>query len=125
MYKRQVGRHVEVLRVHFRQRTWILNHLCHAGFNSEELAKVYRTMIRPVANYMSVVHHSRLSDRQDEEVERMQAQALKMIYGEDVKYAVMRERVGVSTLRQRRIDACAAFAAKASVGAFAYWFPRR
>ena len=103
----------------------MLNHLKDAGFNREELARVYRSMVRPVADYMSVVYHSMLTDRQDEQVERMQSQALKIIYGKDVTYAKMRELAEVSTLRQRRIEACDSFASKASKGKFSHWFPVR
>ena len=86
-----VSVHVESLRRRFRQRAWILTHLRHAGFNEKELAKVYRVIVRPVADYMSVVFHSMLTDREDEIIERLQSQALKIIYGKDVKYADMRK----------------------------------
>ena len=118
-----VSRHLEVLKRRFRQRTWVINHLKHAGFNSDELAKVYRTMVRPVADYMSVVYHSMMTAKQDEEVERLQSQALKLIYGRDVSYRVMRARAGVETLRQRRIDAVDKFASKCTTGRFSHWFP--
>ena len=36
-----VAYHVDVLQKRFRRRAWILIHLRHAGFNEEELAKVY------------------------------------------------------------------------------------
>ena len=121
--KPTVTKHIEILRRHFRQRTWVLNHLRHAGFNSEELAKVYRSMVRPVADYMSVIYHSTLSDRQDEEVERMQSQALKMIYGRDMKYSEMWKRAGVTTLWDRRIEACDSFASKCLNTRFSEWFP--
>ena len=75
-----VSAHVTALMKRFRQRTWVLNHLKHAGFNSEELAKVYRNIVRPVADYMSVVYHSMLTDLQDEKIKRLQAQALKFIF---------------------------------------------
>ena len=75
-----VSVHVEALRRRFRQRAWILNHLKHSGFNKEELARVYRVIVRPVADYMAVVYHSMLSDREDEIIERLQSQALKIIY---------------------------------------------
>ena len=98
----------------------------HAGFNSEELSKVYRNIVRPVADYMLVVYHSMLTDLQDERIERLQAQALKFIYGKDVKYSEMRERAGVSTLRARRVEACDKFAAKCSeISRFGHWFPRK
>ena len=77
---------------------------------------------------MSVVYHSMLrviTDRQDEQVERMQSQALKIIYGKDITYAEMREMAAVTTLRQSWIKACNSFAAKASKSKFAYWFPVR
>ena len=72
-----VSVHVEALRRRFRQRAWILNHLKHSGFNKEELARVYRVIVRPVADYMAVVYHSMLSDREDEIIERLQSQAFK------------------------------------------------
>ena len=107
-----VAVHIESLRKRFRRRTWIMMHLRHAGFNEEELAKVYRVIIRPVADYLSVVYHSMLTDQQDEIIERLQSQALKIIYGKDMKYADMREKAGVTTLRARRIEACDKFASK-------------
>ena len=54
---------------------------------------------------MSVVYHSMKTDAQDELVERLQSQALKIIYGKDVTYAEMRSRAEVTTLRARRIEA--------------------
>ena len=63
-----------------------------------------------------------LSDREDEIIERLQSQALKIIYGKDIKYADMRDLAGVTTLRRRRIEAVDRFAEKCSTGS---WFPRR
>ena len=65
-----------------------------------------------------------LTDEQDQEVERLQAGALKCIYGFEMSYAMMREKVGVSTLRERRVQACDKFANKC-IGndRFNAWFP--
>ena len=123
--KPNVSAHVAALKKRFRQRTWVLNHLRHAGFNQDELAKVYRVIVRPVADYMQVVYHSMLTDRQDEEIERMQAQALKLIYGRETSYRKMRENAAVPTLRQRRIEAVDKFAEKCASGRFSKWFPIR
>ena len=120
-----VGAHIEALRKRFRSRTWILMHLKHAGFNTEELSKVYRVIVRPVADYMQVVYHSMMTDRQDEVVERLQSQALKIIFGKDKKYADMRKLADVTTLRARRIAACDKFAEGCASGTFARWFPLR
>ena len=57
-----VSAHVQALRKRFRQKYWILFHLKNFGFSKEELAKVYRTIILPTADYCSVVYHSLLTD---------------------------------------------------------------
>ena len=74
---------------------------------------------------MQVVYHSMLTDRQDEELEQLQSQALKLIYGREATYREMRDWAGVETLRSRRIEACNKFAAKCASGRFAHWFPLR
>ena len=121
-----VAAHVEALRRRFRQKYWILFHLKNFGFTKEELAKVYRTIILPTADYCSVVYHAMLTDEQDEVLDRCQAHALRCIYGKGVSYEKMRAMAGVKTLRQRRIEACDRFAAKCLKDPrFSHWFPLR
>ena len=50
--------HVESLRKKFRSRYWCIYHLRRAEFTPEELAKVYRTILLPLADYCSVVYLS-------------------------------------------------------------------
>ena len=99
-----VAAHVEALRKRLRQRYWILFHLKRYGFSQQELCNVYRNVIRPIADYCCVVYHSMLTDEQDEVLDRCQAHALRCIFGKDVPYAKLREKAGVTTLRQRRIE---------------------
>ena len=93
--------HVEALRKRFRRQYWTLFYLQRAGFTKPELAKVYRTVIRPLADYCSVVYHSMITDEQDQIIERLQSKALKCIYGPKIPYKQMREMAEVFTLRQR------------------------
>ena len=124
--KPTVHAHVKSLCRGMRKRFWVLYHLRRAGFSNDELAKVYRTCLLPVVDYCSVVYHSLLTDLQDQEIERLQAAALRCIYGYDVPYCIMRERAGVTTLRERRVNACDKFAAKClSSRRFQAWFPLR
>ena len=124
--KPNVSAHVEALRKRFRQRYWILFHLKRFGFSKDELCKVYRNIIRPVADYCAVVYHSMLSDEQDEQLDQCQAHALRCIFGKDVPYAKMRELAGVTTLRQRRVQLCDKFAKQCLKNPrFAGWFPAR
>ena len=119
-----VAEHVGVMMRRFRSRYWILIHLKNAGFNEEELLKVYRVIIRPVHDYMSVVYHAMLTDDQDEKIERLQAHALKYIYGWRLPYARLREITGLPTLRARRIELCDRFAGKClGTERFGSWFP--
>ena len=95
-----------------------------AGFNEEELAKVYRTCLLPVLDYCQTVYHSLLTDEQDQMVEGLQASALRCIYGYQTPYSKMRKLAGVTTLRDRRIAACDKFANKCLGSTrFSKWFP--
>ena len=87
---------------------------------------VYRTVIRPILDYCAVIYHLVLTDEQDQMVERLQAQALKSIYGYKESYSKMREMAEVTTHRARRIKLCDDFAKKAAVNPrFESWFPVR
>ena len=121
-----MSKHVEVLRKRFRARLWILVHLRNAGFNETELVKEYKSILRPVHDYLCVVFHSMLSDAQDEALERLQSQALKLIFGWRLSYSRVRELAGVETLRSRRVELCDKFASKC-LGSrrFSAWFPLR
>ena len=121
-----VARHVDALCRRFRQKYWVLIHLRKFGFNESELVKVYKSIVRPVADYCSVVYHSMMSDQLDERLERCQQHALRCIFGYGLSYSEMRRKAGVSTLRQRRVDQCDKFSAACIKGGrFSHWFPRK
>ena len=72
------------------------------------------------------MYHSLITDEQDQVIERLQSKALKCIYGPKIPYSRMREMAEVTTLRQRRIEACDTFARKClDSPRFCKWFPRR
>ena len=58
------------------------------------------------------VFHPMLTDEQDEQLERLQAIALRYILGYSLTYAKIREMSGLDTLRQRRIVLCNKFTGK-------------
>ena len=106
-----------------RSRYWTLRNLKNSGFTNEELVTVYKTIIRPMADYGSVVYHSSLTDEQDELLDRLQNGALKCIFG-PFSGRRLREMAGVTTLRTRREQLCDKFAAKLSRDPlFVEWFP--
>ena len=76
-----ISAHVDALRRRFWQRYWILIYLRNFGFSEGDIAKVYRTIVRPVADYSCMVCHSLLTDAQDAILDSCQAHALRCIYG--------------------------------------------
>ena len=102
----------------------MLRNLKKSGFTCEELITVYKTMVRPVADYGAVVYHSSLTDEQDEIIENLQNSALKCVYGGGISGRKMREMAGLETLRKRREEQCDKFAKKC-VGnpLFSKYFP--
>lgn len=110
----------------FRARYWTLRNLKGNGFNNEELVQVYKTMIRPLAEYGCPAYHSSLTDEQDERLERLQDHALKCIFGPEKSARKLRGLAGLTTLRERREELVLKFATKcANDPAFDHWFPRR
>ena len=119
-----VRQHVMTIRKKFRQRFWTLFNLKKNGFTKEELVRVYKTCIRPVAEYLDVVYHSMLTDDMDEELDRLQNHALRIIFGPGKGGRTLRGLAGVETLRERRVAHCDKFAAKcAESSRYGDWFP--
>ena len=66
-----VHAHVDALRKRFRGKFWIFFHLRKAGFTDKELARVYRTILLPIADYYAAVYHPMLNDKQDQIIGRL------------------------------------------------------
>ena len=118
--------HVAHSKKKFRMRYWMLRNLKNNGFTECELVKVYKTMLRPVADYGCMVYHSSLTIEQDQDIERLQNHALKCIFGPGISAAKMRDRAEIVTLRCRREAMADKFATKLSRDpAFVDRFPRK
>ena len=78
--------------------------------------------MRPVF-FCAVVYHPLLTDEQDQLLERLQRQSLKVIFGTGLTYTEMRGRADITTLRQRRVDLSDKFATKCLKNdRFKHWF---
>ena len=93
---------VESIRKKFYARKWILHHLGHVGFSKQALLKVYRSVILPIHGYRSCVYNSSLTQLQVSALERLQAQALKTIYGYEHSYRSLLELTGLQTLQAQQ-----------------------
>ena len=120
-----VSAQVEQLCKKMRGRIWMLRHLHHNGFNEAELLAIYKSCILPIHDYCSNVYHSSLTLSQSIVIERMQAKALKAIYGYEPSYRELMEKAGLETLRARRDARELTFALKCTTSArFKHWFPK-
>ena len=85
--------------------------------SSGDLLKVYFTTLRSAVEYCSVVYHSLIPAYVSERLERVQLQAMKIIFGHGVNYMELVENGTVETLEKRREASCLKFAAKAAMTA--------
>ena len=110
----------------FKARIWTLRHLHHRGFAEEDLLKVHKSTILPCHDYCSSVFHSSLTLSQTVVLERLQAKALKAIYGYDPSYRELLDKSGLTTLQTRREQRELAFARRSAASVrFDHWFPVR
>ena len=116
--------HVSWIQKSFRARFRMLRNLKASGFSAEELIRVYKTMIRPVADYGAIVYHSSITDEQDELLDNLQNHGLKCVYGPGISAPRMRAMSDLRTLRARYQDQCDKFARKCVlILRMAKWFP--
>ena len=80
----------------FYARVWQIRHLKKAGIKSDKLVLLYKTLVRPVLDFVCVVYHSLLSVAQEAELERMQKHVLKIIGPNAVD--------SVEPLKERRLE---------------------
>ena len=73
--------HVLKISTGFRKRFWTIFNPRNQQFSEAELMAVYKTFVRPVADYCDVVYHAMITDEQDELIENLQNHALKLIFG--------------------------------------------
>ena len=115
---------VEAIRKGFMARIWSLRHLGHRGLGTADLLKVYESILLPIHDYCSCVYNSSLTVTQMSALERLQAQALKAIYGYEHSYRALLELTGLSTLQERRNMRSDKFVAKCLANPkHKAWFP--
>ena len=82
-------------------------------------------MIRAAVEYCSTVYHSLIPKYMSDKLERVQRQAMKIIFGHHCSYSALIDDGVVQILESRRIKNCLSFAIKAAASdRFGKkWFP--
>ena len=135
------GNTMKILGVHFSAdpgwlRRWLtsggnsrplsgaLRHLGRLGMSKSNLLTVYKSTILPMHDYCSTVFNSSFTITQSGQLERLQAMALKAIYGCDHSYRSLLSLSGLTSLKARRDECGDRFAARCLINPrFAGWFP--
>ena len=90
----------------------IRDSLKRGGLPEQKLLELYFAMIRSAVEYSSIVYHSMIPNHLSEKLERIQRQALRIIYGWNTDIATLMEVKNISTLEERRKKALLNFALK-------------
>ena len=81
--------------------------------NKQDLLHIYKTFIRSRLEFSSVVWHSRLSKKNENDIERVQKSAVKIIMKDNYSdYKNGLKTLGIETLFERREKLCLKFAKK-------------
>ena len=116
---------VKALKKGFAAGVWTLRHLKKMKIEPERLTAIYCSLLRAQIEYAAVVYGSMLTEGQNKDIERLQATALKTIWGWDNSYEKCLELSGLATLKERREVATRDFAIKTSMNPrYEDWFPR-
>ena len=76
-----MGAQVATIKQEFASKIWVLRHLGHRDFSKPDLLKVNKSIVLPAHDYCSNVYNSAITQYQADELERLQARALKAICG--------------------------------------------
>lgn len=120
-----MNQQVDHLKRKFCARAWVVRHLKRAGLSKGDLVLMYKTLVRPVLDYMAAVYHPMLSLDQTKEQEKLQMGTLKTIFGYDLSYRKALDEAGLETLHERRQLCFDKFAIKLSDNPeYQEWLPK-
>ena len=102
----------------------MIRHLKSAGVPTADILAVNCSTIRPVIEYACPAYHPMMNISNTDDLERMQARILKIIYGYNTSYRKAMEMSGLPTLHDRRVEIESKFTLKnAGNPRFISWFP--
>ena len=119
-----VGLHVSHMLNKVRSRLWSLRKLKASGLNSQDLLNIYKCSIPPILDYVVPTYHSQLTQEMSNEIECLQAVAMKIVFGYKVSYQTVIDNDFIETHLERRERIVLKFVRKNSAGPFRdAWFP--
>ena len=105
--------HVTELVNKMYRKLWSLRFLKKSGMQPDKLLTVYKAIIRPTADYCSVVYNSIIPGYIADKLEGVQRHALRIIYGKNSDIDAVMAVKSIEKLSDRRNKKCLDFALKA------------
>jgi len=107
------------------RRLWLLRKLKNARVRNEDIATIYKSLLRSILEYSAPVYHSMLTQGLSNRLERVQKQALRIMFGFDTPYEEMCNLADTITLHARRTKLVHDFAHSLIGSRFEeMWLPR-
>ena len=101
------------ITINAHTRIGVLGKLKYVGLNTDTLLTIYKLFITCIPEYCSTVFHTSLTNNQAYRIERIQANCLKVILGENyVSYEAALEMCGLEKLSTRREKRLLSFSLK-------------
>ena len=97
-----ISLHITKTLQKFRMRLWGLRKLKSARAKPKDLLDYYSTVVRPVAEFAAGAICPMVTGTQSEQLEALQARAMKVVFGPTVSYGTVLEGEIVDTLKSRR-----------------------
>ena len=97
----------------FYNKLWTLRFLKRSGIDSDNLLKVYKTVILPSVEYCSEIYDSLIPTYLSDRLESVQRQCMKIIFGWSVDYHGLILDGKIKSLQTRRTEVCTRFANRA------------
>ena len=118
--------HVELMLNKVRNKLWTLRHLKRSGLSQDDLLGIYKSSIRPILDFACPTYHLQLTSEMSCEIESLQADAMKIIFGRNVSYQTVLDHNKIEEHRIRRQNIASKFALKnlANEKFSEKWFPR-
>ena len=85
-----------------------------SGMKCNEILKTYKEVIRPSVEYSSVVYHSLIPEYVSNQLEAVQKQATKIIFGYGSDYNRLVDNGSIETLKSQREKCLLKFAIKSA-----------
>ena len=120
-----VGLHVKKMVGKARTRLWGMRKLKFSGLNENDLLQTYKFIVRPILDYTVPTYHPQLTQEMSDEIEQLQASAMKVVFGNTVSYRTVIEHEKIEMHFTRREELVRRFALKNSNNPNfnSKWFP--